>query len=219
MRRFTLRILPLPLLLLLVVALRLPAIPALAQENGQFWVQAFEDRNANGAHDAGEPFLTRGVSVDLLNADGVVVASGTLDDAPYANRGFIGFTYLSTGNYTAIISSPNLTATTPDRVAVTITQGEKPVTVLFGAQPAAAAENAAPMDVGLPLSSETARLALAGFGAITVVGVMVALGLVIYAVVLRRRAPAPVRQTTQVMRPVRGDETGEIRRTGEARRP
>lgn len=216
MRTFALR--TLPLLLLMVVALRLPAAPALAQQDGQFWVQAFEDRNGNGTRDAGEPFLTRGVSVDLLNADGVVMASGTLDDARYADRGFIGFTYLAAGSYTAIISSPGLTATTPDRVPVTITQGEKPVTVMFGAQPSADTEaDAAPMNVGLPLNDETARLALAGFGAVTVVAVMAALGLLVYAVVLRRRAPAPIRQTTQVMRPVRQDETGEIRRTGETR--
>ena len=69
------------------------------------------------------------------------------------------------------------------------------------------------------LNSETARLALAGFGALIVVGIMAAIGLLIYALVLRRRAPVPARQTTQVVRAVRSEETGEIRRTGEARRP
>ena len=69
--------------MLLVVTL---ALPLLAQDSGgQLWVQAFEDRNGNGQHDAGEPFLTQGVSVDLLNADGVIVASATLDGAPYAS--------------------------------------------------------------------------------------------------------------------------------------
>ncbi len=198
------------------------ALPVLAQDGGQFWVQAFEDRNGNGTHDAGEPFLTSGVSVDLLNADGVVMASGTLDDAPFASRGFIGFLYLAAGKYTAVITSPNLTPTTPERVPVTIVQSAAPLTVMFGAQPATAA--GAPAEAssalgGLPLNSETARLALAGFGALIVIGIMAAIGLLIYALVLRRRAPARARQTTQVVRAVRAAETGEIRRSGEARRP
>lgn len=220
MRRIIHRILP--LMLLLILALPTLALRVNAQDGGQFWVQVFEDRNANGAHDAGEPFLTHGVSVDLLNADGVVMASGTLDDAPFASRGFIGFLYLAAGKYTAVITSPDLTATTPERVPVTIVQGAAPLTVMFGAKPAAAAEAPASGSSalgGLPLNSETARLALAGFGALIVVGIMAAIGLLIYALVLRRRAPAPARQTTQVVRAVRPDETGQIRRTGELRRP
>lgn len=118
-----------------VLALAALMLPAAAQDSGgQFWVQAFEDRNGDGVHDPGEPFLTSGVSVDLLNADGVVMASGTLDDAPFANRGFIGFLYLAPGNYTAVIRSPELTATTPDRVAVTITEGGTPITAMYGAE-------------------------------------------------------------------------------------
>ena len=132
------------LILLLVVTM---ALPLLAQDSGgQLWVQAFEDRNGNGQHDAGEPFLTQSVSVDLLNADGVVVASGALDGAPYASRGYIGFLYLDPGTYTAVITSPELTPTTPDRVDVTITADALPVTVLYGAERAAVASmTAAPV--------------------------------------------------------------------------
>lgn len=196
------------------------ALPALAQNSGgQFWVQAFEDRNGNGTRDAGEPFLTRGVSVDLLNADGVVMASGTLDDAPFANQGFIGFLYLAPGSYVAVITSPDLTATTSERVPVTITAGASPVTVPFGAQRAATGETpSAAGGAESLLNSETARVALAGFGALIVVGVMAAVGLLIYALVLRRRAPKPTRQTTEHLRAVRSEETGEVRRTGETRR-
>lgn len=113
----------LPTIVLIVVCV-LPLLAAAQDSGGQFWVQAFEDRNGDGVHDPGEPFLTSGVSVDLLNADGVVMASGTLDDAPFASRGFIGFLYLSPGSYTAVISSPDLTPTTAERVDVTITQGK-----------------------------------------------------------------------------------------------
>src|SRR5664279_877527 len=133
MRTMIKRLIPLIFLLLI-------ALPVLAQTSGdsggQFWVQAFEDRNGNKLHDPGEPFLTHGVSVDLLNADGVVMASGTLDNAPFASQGFIGFLYLAPGKYSAVITSPDLTATTPDHVDVTITKGAAPVMVQFGAQQA-----------------------------------------------------------------------------------
>ncbi len=195
------------------------ALPALAQNGGQFWVQAFEDRNGNGTRDAGEPFLTRGVSVDLLNADGVIMASGTLDDAPFANQGFIGFLYLAPGSYVAVITSPDLTPTSETRVPVTITAGASPVTVPFGAQRATAETAPASTSAGSLLNSETARIALAGFGALLVIGVMAAIGLLIYAQVLRRRAPKPIRQTTEHLRAVRVDDTGEVRRSGEIRRP
>ncbi len=198
------------LTLLLVVTL---ALPLLAQDSGgQLWVQAFEDRNGNGQHDAGEPFLTRSVSVDLLNADGVIVASGALDGAPYASRGYIGFLYLDPGSYTAVITSPELTPTTPDHVAVTITEGALPVTVLYGAQRAAVAS----MTDGSSslLNGELARVALSGFAALVVVGVMAFIGIVIYTLVLRRRYQTEMkRYTTGSMRPVRVDQTGEMGRS------
>ena len=193
------------------------ALPAFAQDSGgQFWVQAFEDRNGNAQHDPGEPFLTHGVSVDLLNADGVVMASGTLDDAPYASRGFVGFLYLAPGKYSAVITSADLTPTTPDHVDVTITAGAAPITAIFGAQKAAAADATETGAASSLLNSELARIALSGFGALSVVGVMVIIGLLIYLLVLRRRAPVDVRRTTTgSMRAVRIDETGEMRETGE----
>ncbi len=206
-------------ILLMIALLAAFVLPALAQDSGgQFWVQAFEDRNGNGQHDPGEPFLTSGVSVDLLNADGVVMASGTLDDAPYASQGYLGFLHLAPGSYTAVISS-DLTATTPDRVDVTVTQGEAPIKVMFGAQQAGAAEAEAPSSgVSSLLNSELARIALSGFGAAVVVGMMILIGVLVYMLVLRPRAPSAVRRTTTgSMRPVRVDETGELRRTGEIR--
>jgi hypothetical protein len=205
------------LAIVFIIAFPSAAFATFAQDNGgQFWVQAFEDRNGNAQHDPGEPFLTRGVSVDLLNAAGVVMASGTLDDAPFANRGFIGFLYLAPGTYKAVITSADLTPTTPVQVDVTITQGAAtPVTVMFGAQKAAAAETSSTATSSL-LNSELARVALAGFGASGVIGVMIVIGLLIYLLVLRRRAPVDVRRTTTgSMRAVRVDQTGEIHKTSE----
>lgn len=199
---------------LILIMMFVLVVPGLAQDSGgQFWVQAFEDRNGDGAHNAGEPFLTRGVSVDLLNADGVVMASGTLDNAPYAAQGFIGFLYLAPGNYTAVISSPDLTPTTPARVEVSITEEQSLVRVSFGAQREALVQTSTGGARSTILNGELARLALAGFGAMVVVGIMVIIGLLIYALVLRKRAPVEVKRTTSTMRPVRVDETGEINQT------
>ncbi len=211
-------------ILLLVFMLAL-ALPIFAQDNGgQFWVQAFEDRNGNGQHDPGEPFLTSGVSVNLLNSSGVVMASGDLDNAPYASQGYIGFLYLAPGDYTAVITSGNLTATTPDHVKVTITQGEAPVKVMFGAETASALQAAQTTGSAAPAAisaaptlwnSQIARVALSGFGAVVVIGIMMVIGIGIYMVILRPRAPRDVRRTTTgSMRPVRVDQTGEMRRTG-----
>lgn len=210
------------LLLVLVWAasmLRAPA-PAVAQDSGsQLWVQAFEDRNGNGTRDAGEPFLTRGVSVDLLNSDGVVMASGTLDGAPFASQGFIGFQYLQPGTYTVVISSPDLTPTTPDRVDVPITAGEAPVTVSYGAQRAAPADTTPASGVSSLMNGELARLALSGFGAAVVIGVMIVLGLAVYALVLRRRYQLEMQRYTTTstgsLRAVRVPPAGEGRETSE----
>jgi hypothetical protein len=70
--------------LVLVILFVWAALPAAAQTGGQFCVRAFEDRNGSGARDGGEPLLTRGLAVNLLNAEGVTVASGLLESSPTA---------------------------------------------------------------------------------------------------------------------------------------
>jgi hypothetical protein len=204
------RILCLTFFLLLALVMPIATTVSAQDSGGQFWVQAFEDRNGDGAHNAGEPFLTRGVSVDLLNVDGVVMASATLDNAPYAAQGFIGFLYLAPGNYTAVISSPDLTPTTPARVDISITEDQSLVRVSFGAQREAFVETGTGGARSTIFNGEIARLALAGFGAIVVVGIMGIIGLLVYTFVLRKHAPVEVKRKTGAMRPVRVDETGEI---------
>ncbi len=200
-------------LLLPIILLASLALPVFAQDSGgQLWIQAFEDRNGNGQRDAGEPFLTHGVSVDLLNADGVVVGSGTLDGAPYASQGFIGFLYLAPGQYTAVISSPDMAATLPDRVPVTITAGAAPVTVSYGAQITAPTEITSADSGSTVLNGELARVAIALFGAVMVLGLMSLIGVGIYAFVLRPRYRADVRRTTTgSLRPVSVTDSREIK--------
>jgi hypothetical protein len=76
-----LRFLP---ILMLIVSL---CAATLAQESrGQVWVEVFEDRDGDGVKVPSEPPITRGVTVDLLDASGVVVVSALLDDSANAAR-------------------------------------------------------------------------------------------------------------------------------------
>ena len=183
----------LPFLLVLISA------AALAQnDGGQFWVRMYEDGNGNGTRDAGETLLTEGVAVSLLNAEGVVIASGLLDDSPNASQGLVGFQYLPPGDYTVVITSPDYEATTEQQFARTIAGDATPTVVEYGGQPisaAGAASTTAPRGLfGLPIylgePSQVARVALSLLGALVVVGVMTVLGLLVFSLTVRRRQRA-----------------------------
>jgi len=205
--------------LVILLLLLLPTIHTVfAQDGGQLWVTAFEDRNADGSHDPNEPFITRGVSVNLLDADGVIVASALLDDSPNASRGLVGFQRLSPGTYTLEVISPDLTPTTPTSFTQTVEANVMPTVLWFGAQRAAAVveeSSTAPASI-LTGGGEIARLAISLLGAALVVGAFSAIGFMIYLVAFAPRA-AKLRKistsTTGSMRAVRVDETGEIRKT------
>jgi hypothetical protein len=66
-----------------------------AQSGGQICVRAFEDSNGSGSFDAGEPLLTGGISVSLLDQSGTTVASGLLDESPTAAQGVICYQSVS----------------------------------------------------------------------------------------------------------------------------
>ena len=159
-------------------------------DGGQFWVRSFEDRDGDGIRDAGEPLITRGVSVELLDAGGMVIASALLDQSPNATQGLIGFQYLPPGQYTAVVTSADLTATTPTQFTVDIAADALPTVVDFGGQriapaPPSALEAAAQADAE---RSEIVRLAASGLGALVMIGLMTLIGVVLYASVLRPRA-------------------------------
>lgn len=167
-------------------------------DGGQFWVQMYEDRNGNSVRDAGEPILTRGVGVSLLDAEGVVVASALLDESPSATQGLIGFQFLSPGEYTVSITSPDYTATTEQSFTRAIETGATPTVVEFGAQRLdavdASASNAPRGLFGLPIylgePTQVARVALSLLGAVIVTGVMTVFGLLVYSLTIRRRQRA-----------------------------
>lgn len=198
---------------------------AAAQSTGQVYVQTFEDRNGNGMRDAGEPQLTGGIAVNLLNADGIVVASALLDDSPNAARGLVGFQQMRPGDYSIEINSAQYTATTPTTFNITVNDSGVPEVLLFGAQPALAAADATPADAaaqGLPseilgldmsgVDPQMMQIAAASIGTVTTLCGMIVLGFVLYLLTLHRamnRAlKADARSTTMGMRAVSTTSTG-----------
>lgn len=209
------------LLIVSLLSLSLIVVSALtAQEGGgQLWVNAFEDRDGDGTRDPNEPFITRGVSVDLLDADGVIIASALLDDSPNASRGLIGFQRLAPGTYTVVVTGADWTPTTPDSFTQTLEANVMPTVLSYGAQrinaaPTPAAASSSPLGALASVDSNVLRIALSLLGAIIVMGFLSVVGFVIYLVAFARRAPKPIKTTTTgSMRPVRVDETGEIRKS------
>ena len=213
----------------LLLSLLMISNVALAQTGGQLWVRSYEDRNANGARDTGEPLLTRGVSVDLMNADGIIIASALLDNSPTAAQGYVGFQMLPAGEYSVVVTSADYEATNGNQFTATVSDVGMPTVLEFGAAAVeipAMTEAAAAADQTKPLIATGAALA--------VVLVMAVVGLLIYSFVFRPRLKQAQqldrRTTTGSMRPVaagtgqfpRSGSTGEFGRptgTGEHQRP
>lgn len=167
-----------------------------AQTGGQFCVRAFEDRNGNGQIDGGEPFLTRGISAQLQDASGVVVASALLDNSPTATQGVICFTGLAYSQYTIVVTSSDYTATTPNTMQVAIKSGELPTVFDFGAQHVTVAENTTPTTAaGADRNALLERLVIAALGALAVGAIMIVLGGIVYVLAFRgsrqQMAPEP----------------------------
>lgn len=203
---------------MLLIILLAFAGAAQAQTGGQFCVRAFEDRNASGTLDAGEPLLTGGISADLLNAENVVVGSALLSESPNRAQGVICFQFLAPGQYSLIITSAEYAPTTPNTVTAAITEGTLPTVVEFGGQRLAAEPAADAADQSSDVVSSLTslvnlerdalpRLVLALLGTLVVSAGMVVLGALIYLLFLRRppqMAPAyPSRPpTTGGLKPV-----------------
>lgn len=195
---------------------------ALAQSGGQLWVRSYEDRNANGVRDTGEPLLTRGVSVDLVNGDGIVIASALLDNSPNASQGLVGFQMLPPGEYAVRVTSADYDATNGNEFTTTVSDAGVPPVLEFGAAPVAVPEMTTEGSVGL--ADETQPLIAVG-AALAVMVVMAIIGLLIYLFVFRPRLKQAqqldLRTTTGSMRPV-ATGTGEYvmpRGTGQFQRP
>lgn len=205
------------LLILVAIAMLLAGSVVSAQTGGQFCVRSFEDRNGNGTLDSGEPLLTGGISVNLLNTENVVVASALLADAPTAAQGVVCFQFLAPGEYSIAVTSPDYQPTTDSLFSTTIGEGTLPTVVAFGGKRIVSDEAAASPAAGVsasPLDEELIqRVVLALLGALLVMAGMIVLGALIYLLFFRNRGPAyrqPV-PATGAMRPVEpAEDTDEI---------
>lgn len=186
------------------------ALQVNAQEAGgsQIWVRVFEDRNGNAVRDAGEPLVTRGVSADLIDSSGTAIRSALLDTEPNASQGLIAFQFLTPGAYTVVLTSADLTATTPNQFSVTLEAGAMPLVVDYGGQrvaPVAATIEPSAADME---QRELLRIGIAGVVALIVVGGMISLGLLIYALILR---PNTIRTAEREYMRERATSTGTHR--------
>jgi len=191
---------------------------AMAQTGGQFCLRAYEDRNGSGTFDSGEPFITRGVSANLLNAENVVVASALMDDSPNAAQGVICFQFLTPSQYSLTVTSADFTATTPDTFTASIGAGTLPTVVEYGAQRMAVEPMVTPTNRDIVPADQrdlVQRLVLSGLGTLLVVAGMIVLGVFIYLVGFRSRAVAtPERPpTTGSMPKVQITDTAEVKKT------
>lgn len=190
-------------LTLLILALWLPLQ---AQVDGQFCVRAYEDRNGNGVRDGGEPLLRDGISAELSDESGVVIASALLVNSPTAAQGVICFTGLAPSQYTISVSSADYEATTPATMTLSLQSGDLPAVLEYGARSLAAvdAQELLAAEPELTLEDNLMRILWASLAAIGAALIMLVLGLIVWLIFFRRgRAQVPdvVTDTAQYQRP------------------
>jgi hypothetical protein len=164
--------------------------PTLSQEtaDGVFCVRSFEDTNGNGMMDVNEPILQGGVSANLMDANGVVVASALLDSSPQRTRGLICFQQLTPGQYTIEVFSGDLEATTSTTLTDVVVAGEVREPMDFGGTRLNTISNiATEVDPAVSVEEALPRIALSLIGAAIAMLVMSVLGLLIYLTVYRPR--------------------------------
>ena len=159
-----------------------------AQENSEFCVQAFEDRNGNGVQDTGEPFITRGISAQLSNADGIITQTALIDTSPTAGRGLICFVS-PPAQYTLTITSADFVATTATNMTVTLSAGQN-LLLEYGGQRMQANPIASTQSDMADAESEDQRIeraVVAGVGASVTMCLTLFIGFVLYMIFLRGR--------------------------------
>lgn len=185
--------------IVIVCSLFYLALPALAQTGGgQVCVQAFEDRNGSGTPDASEPRITRGISATLTDEQGIIIASGLMEDSPTAANGIYCFQRLAAGQYSLRVASADYTPTTPTEFVTAVTGADVQV-FDYGGQliPVSAAPTSSEPDLALTESEQRSlltRLLLSGGAALLVMAAMGVVGAILYFI-FGRRSPAPAYST------------------------
>jgi hypothetical protein len=192
--------------------------------NGVFCVRAFEDSNSNSIYDPNEFTLRGGISVNLLEVNGIVVASALLENSPQSQRerGIVCFEGLTSGQYSIEVVSADFQATTANVMTDFIMADGSPVVMDFGAHRIAVNPVADITQDGIT-EQQVMRIVISLAGAVVIIVVMSILGFFIYLIGYRRRlvTAAPIDDyyrrpttatSTQGMRPVSSTtDTGEYR--------
>lgn len=190
-----------------------------AQNTGQICVRSFDDRNANGIYDPGDPPITRGVSASLLDADNVIIRTLLLEDSPQAAQGIMCFQQLEAGQYTVQVASADYDATTTDTFVTAVTTTSIPQVFDFGAQVYVFELPEADVAPQPDLREVLARVLFSSLGALIGMGGMVVLGSLLYFFFLRPK-PSPAQKFATGAYPapmptaVSTDEHRAVRQTG-----
>jgi hypothetical protein len=194
-----------------ICLLLLGAGTAFAQESsGQFCVRSYEDVNANGLFDTEtERLITRGVSVELLDSNGVVVGSAMLDKSPNASYGIICFYNLGQGEYSVLISSADYIATT-DRLVTQTVNTTAPTIIEFGARRMSSIETAGTANSTSPTPGTTTndmmlRMGVSAAGAAVIMVLFMLTGFVVFGLRSRKPQRKPVNfsdESVRTMEPV-----------------
>lgn len=190
-----------------LVLLSLLAAGIMAQSNnadGEFCVRAFADTNGNGVRDLNEAPLQGGISANLLDASGIVIASALLDNSPTQARGLICFQFLPPGQYAIEVVSADYNATTVNVMTNVVRAGEVPYVMDFGAHQVGGLTAAAATDDQTLSESQVMRIVVALGGAVGAIVAMSFLGFLIYLIGYRgrlRRVAAPAAGDEYYRRP------------------
>ena len=211
-RKFT--AIQLSALLVGLVAL-LPLTTSAQNTETQICVRSFEDRNADGMRDPGEPPITQGVSADLIDTSGTIIRTLLLSQSQQAASGIMCFTGVPYGSYTVDVISADYVAIGNSSFEATVSE-DNPIQILgYGAQvfvpdntlpaqavvpdetllpdTAADTETAAPLDTLDVNLSEAEQIALAErlffglTGMAVIMGGMGIVGMMLYALLLYPR--------------------------------
>lgn len=206
MRHFVLRTCTAALLLLAFAA-----SGAAQTGSGQLCLRAFEDRNANGRLDPGEPLITRGISANLANADGIIIQTELIDDSPQAAQGILCFQRLEAGQYTLSAASADYSPTTNTAFVTSVAPNSIPQVFDLGLQVIVAVEPTPTADSDTLTAQEQRRLLerlfLSGLGTAIVIAGMIALGSVVYYLFVR---PKPKSQAYSAYIPPSPTGTGRM---------
>ncbi len=192
-----------------------PAVHAQADATGQICVRAFEDANANQIRDQAEVPIQADIIANLLDHEGVIIASQLIEDSPTRSQGLICFRDLAPSNYAISITTAAYLPTTADQMTVTLVEGDLPVVMDFGGQ-ALITPSLPERDPNTPTLDPTLeRLIVASIGALIAIGVWVMLGGVILLAIVRPRkgqaeAVDPTDPNALFKPPPPSDETYEL---------